>query len=237
MTTFRHWTPTNRYISKFEEAVKELPERGPSKPNHPEPFDVIIVGAGAAGVGLALMLTRVFDLDPERVLLIERGARVGETFRQWPKEMRFISPSFNQQGWTKSFDLNSVAYGTSPAFSLHAEHPTGEQYADYLGALAEQSELRVEANTEVTAVRPFVEGDGFEVEVVPVGETGAAPKVLRSRYAVWAAGEFQYPKMSSPLFPGSEHCRHNSSVRSWKDLSGDDFVVIGGYESGMDAGE
>ena len=28
---------------------------------------------------------------------------------------------------------------------------------------------------------------------------------------------------------------HNSSVRSWADLPGDDFVVIGGYESGMDA--
>jgi len=24
-------------------------------------------------------------------------------------------------------------------------------------------------------------------------------------------------------------------VRSWKQLAGDDFVVIGGYESGMDA--
>ena len=71
---------------------------------------MIIVGAGAAGVGTALMLTATFGLDPSRVLLIERGEAVGETFRRWPAEMRFISPSFNQQGWTKSFDLNSVAY-------------------------------------------------------------------------------------------------------------------------------
>ena len=28
---------------------------------------------------------------------------------------------------------------------------------------------------------------------------------------------------------------HNSSVRSWSELKGDDFVVIGGYESGLDA--
>ena len=83
------------------------------------------------------MLTNTFGLDPERVLLVERGNAVGETFRRWPKEMRFISPSFNQQGWTKSFDLNSVFHGTSPAFSLHAEHPTGEQYATYLSTLAE----------------------------------------------------------------------------------------------------
>ena len=34
---------------------------------------------------------------------------------------------------------------------------------------------------------------------------------------------------------GAELCMHNSSVRSWADLPGDDFVVIGGYESGADA--
>ena len=52
---------------------------------------------------------------------------------------------------------------------------------------------------------------------------------------IWAAGEFQYPRANTELFPGSELCMHNSSVRSWKTLPGDDFVVIGGYESGMDA--
>ena len=56
----------------------------------------------------ALLLCSLFGLDPERVLLVDRG-EVGETFRRWPKEMRFISPSFNSQGWTQSFDLNSVA--------------------------------------------------------------------------------------------------------------------------------
>ena len=71
-------------------------------------YDVVVVGAGASGVGMGIMLTKVFDLDPERVLLVERGTAVGETFRRWPEEMRFISPSFNHQGWTKSFDLNSV---------------------------------------------------------------------------------------------------------------------------------
>ena len=51
------------------------------------------VGAGASGVGVALMLTRIFGLEQKRVLLVERGEGVGETFRRWPKEMRFISPS------------------------------------------------------------------------------------------------------------------------------------------------
>ena len=70
--------------------------------------DVIVVGAGAAGIGVAFSLTHTFGLDPSRVVLLERGEAVGASFRSWPAEMRFISPSFNQQGWTSSFDLNSV---------------------------------------------------------------------------------------------------------------------------------
>ena len=202
--------------------MSDLPEEEVTfEPNHGEELDVIIVGAGASGIGVGLMLTGLFGLESDRVLLVDRG-NVGETFRKWPKEMRFISPSFNSQGWTQSFDLNSVAYGTSPAFTLHAEHPTGNQYADYLEALAETNELNVRTETEVVSIKPFDDGfdmdasseqkAGFEVEVRPA-KGGVATK-LRSRFVVWAAGEFQYPRaMTEPLFPGSELCRHNSSVQ------------------------
>ena len=74
-----------------------MAQRKHHKHNHNEPLDVVIVGAGASGVGVALMLTRVFGLDAGRILLVERGGAVGETFRRWPREMRFISPSFNHQ--------------------------------------------------------------------------------------------------------------------------------------------
>lgn len=165
---------------------------------------------GASGIGMGLMLTKTFGLDTARVSIIERGNQVGHSFQMWPKEMRFISPSFNQQGWTASFDLNSVAFGTSPAFTLGTEHPTGDQYAKYLNALADAADLRIKTNTEVTHIKPLEGGGGLD-------------------------GEFQYPKTKA-IFPGSvEHCRHNSSVQSWSQLQGDNFVVVGGYESGMDA--
>ena len=57
------------------------------------PVDVN-VGAGAAGIGCAVSLTRAFGLDPTRVRLLERSDAVGASFRAWPEEMRFISPSF-----------------------------------------------------------------------------------------------------------------------------------------------
>ena len=210
-------------------------------------YDVLIVGAGAAGVGTALMLTKTFGLDPSRVLLIERGEAVGESFKQWPAEMRFISPSFNQQGWTSSFDLNSIAHGTSPAFSLHSEHPSGQEYAAYLKQLADAAELNVRTKTELVSVKA-VGGKGgsplFHAEVRSSGSSkngsskkgSATTEALAARYVVWAAGEFQYPRESeSAVFRGAELCTHNSRVRSWAKLPGDDFVLIGGYESGADA--
>ena len=211
-------------------------------PNHRHTYDVIIVGAGASGVGVGLMLTRIFNLDAKRVLLVERGEKVGESFRRWPKEMRFISPSFNSQGWTGSFDLNSVAFQTAPSYTLQTEHPNGGEYAHYLHELAHQGGLNIQFSTQVTAVKPIRTG-GFKVDVAPAKPDGdldwavdeTRVETLQSRYVVWAAGEFQYPRKEDPQFPGADLCRHNSSVRSWKDLQGDDFVVIGGYESGMDA--
>ena len=49
------------------------------------------------------------------------------------------------------------------------------------------------------------------MEVASV-EGDGTPEVLRSRYVVWAAGEFQYPAASDapPVFPGADLCRHNS---------------------------
>ena len=84
-----------------------------------------MVGSGAEGIGTTIMLNQSFGLDVERVMILERGSEVGKIFPKCPAEMKFISPSFNQQGWTESFDLNAVTYGKSPAFSFHTEHPSG----------------------------------------------------------------------------------------------------------------
>eukprot|EP00948_MAST-09A_sp_MAST-9A-sp1_P002849 g2849.t1 len=210
------------------------------EPTHEHEYDVIVVGAGAAGIGVAISLTKTFGLSNERVLILERGRNIGETFLRWPDEMRFISPSFNSQGWTGSFDLNSVAYGTSPAYTLQAEHPSGEQYAFYLEELATQAKLNVKTNSEVTAVKSCGDGtEGFFVEASTRVQSWDPPKKIKysTRYVIWAAGEYQYPsQMSAGKFPGAELCLHNSRVQTWQKLKGgNNYIVIGGYESGCDA--
>ena len=90
----------------------------------PHRHDVIVVGAGAAGVGVGVALTHAGIDD---FLIVDRHD-VGASFQRWPKEMKFITPSFptNSIGM---LDLNSVAIGTSPAYSLKVEHPSGPQFA------------------------------------------------------------------------------------------------------------
>ena len=92
-----------------------------------ENYDVVIVGAGASGIGIAAMLK---DFGVERMIILERE-KVGSTFHKWQKEMQFITPSFTTNYWGH-IDLYSVDSGTSPAFSLDTEHPSGERYARYL---------------------------------------------------------------------------------------------------------
>ena len=169
-------------------------------------FDVVVVGGGCAGIGTALMLTRTFGLDTTRVLVVEQGDQVGESFRRWPEEMRFISPSFNQQGWTGCFDLNAIHYDTSPAFLLRSEHPTGDEYANYLAAVAAQGQLQVLLGTQVRSIRDVgtKEDDThpgpFHVELSCPNNgddhSGAATTIQHksTRYIVWAAGEFQHPR-------------------------------------------
>jgi thioredoxin reductase len=203
-------------------------------------LDVIIVGAGASGIGVAATLIGNFGISRDRILLLERGSQVGTSFKLWPKEMRFISPSFNQQGWTSSFDLNSIANGTSPATFTQEEHPTGEQYARYLQTAADDFALPIQFGTDVTSIRPLGKPGHplFEVHVAKSPQVQGSPRedrtVLQCRFVIWAAGEFQYPKRSGAI-PGAELCCHNTTVRSWATHAGDDFVVIGGYESGIDA--
>ncbi|MGL5834940.1 MAG: NAD(P)/FAD-dependent oxidoreductase [Waterburya sp.] len=188
------------------------------KKNHR--FEVVIVGAGAAGIGCGVVLK---DLGIENFVILERH-QVGASFSLWPEEMRLITPSFPSHGFGL-LDLNAVVLNTSPALSFRREHLTGKEYALYLETVAEHFQLPVQTETEVKTIEALPQGKGFIIQTSR-GE-------LRSQFVIWAAGEFQYPHLNP--FPGANLCIHNSQVRSWADLEGDEFVIVGGYESGVDA--
>ena len=181
-------------------------------------YDVIVVGGGAAGIGVAITLR---DAGIDNFLVLERHT-VGSSFAAWPDETRFITPSFTTNS-VGMLDLNSIAIGTSPAFSIKVEHPTGEDYARYIKMVAVQGELPVQEKTDVLRVSKL--GEEFVIDT--------DSETLRARHVIWAAGEFQYPSLSE--FTGSDLCRHTAMIDSYEGLEGDDFVIIGGFESGIDA--
>ena len=187
-----------------------------------ESLDAVIVGAGAAGVGTGVVLE---DLGLDSYAILDREA-VGASFGQWPDEMQLITPSFPSNSFGCR-DLNAVTTDTSPAFALDSEHPSGEAYAEYLDGVVEFYDLPVRTGVDVESVQRH--HDEFMLHT----STG----VIQSQYVVWAAGQFGQP--NDEPFPGASRCVHNSRVGSWNSFAdecvNDPVVIVGGYESGIDA--
>ena len=154
-------------------------------------FDVIIVGAGAAGIGCGVVLK---DLGIENFAILERH-EVGASFSRWPEEMRFITPSFPSHGFGL-LDLNSVVLNTSPALTFRKEHLSGKDYALYLETVVEYFQLPIKTETNVEKIEALPQCKGFVIQTNR-GE-------FRSQFLIWAAGEFQYPHLNP--FPGADLC-------------------------------
>ncbi|MEM9262908.1 MAG: NAD(P)/FAD-dependent oxidoreductase [Pseudomonadota bacterium] len=172
---------------------------------------VIIVGAGPSGIGIGALLAQCAIPS----LILERGT-VGQSLLSWPKETRFISPSFTGN-FFGAVDLNAVTPGSSPAFGLQTEHPSGGQYTRYLNDVANMYELKIDEGIEVEDVD--VDKDGIITLTTNEGE-------VRCRVLIWAGGEFQYKK----TIP------HTVRVgASYKLMPKGHHVIIGGGESGIEA--
>lgn len=218
-------------------------------------YDIVIVGAGASGVGISHILK---TLGIKRFTMVERYD-VGGSFLRWPKEMRFISPSFTGNAFGL-LDLNAVTLETSPAYTLETEHPSGRQFAEYLQLIVKEYQLPVKTGVEVINIQPR----GKDTAVSRHGNTDESQRqgftvetssgAISARFVIWAAGEFQYPKKGD--FPGADLCVHNATITSWREAAEsslglpleiapltetmdgsplDNFLVIGGNESGIDA--
>jgi len=181
---------------------------------------LIIVGAGPAGLGCAIALqacgiqTRILD-----------AREIATSFLAWPRQMHLLTPSFHGNAFGLA-DLNAVSPQTSPADFLHTQHPDGPAYARYLRALAAHYRLDIQAPVKVTGITPLKTG-GFKLAT----DQGAE----QAQFVIWAAGEFSHPDTGG--IQGADHCLHNSRIRDWEEITQtkQKHVVIGGYESGVDA--
>ena len=184
----------------------------------PDHVSVAIVGAGPAGLGVARVLR---DLAIPDVWVLERG-QIGQSFRDWPKETRLLTPSFpgNVFGMT---DLNAIGFDSSPGWALRREHPSGQDYAAYLSHAAEAFNLNVQCEIQVLSIEPI--DNGFTLDT----NRGR----FTADFVIWACGHFGSPTDAG--LPGAELGRHYGSISDWDEIKEDEVYVIGGYESGIDA--
>lgn len=187
-----------------------------------EPFDVLVVGAGPAGLGVGVALKPAGITNFQ---ILDRGLP-GKSFMNWPPGMQLITPSFPSNS-IGMLDLNAIAIGTSPGYSLGTEHPLGKDFAVHLMGLSQVFELPTRSNREVVDV--YKDSDEFFVVMTIAGE-------LRCRHLIWATGEFQFPNI--PTWLGASHGVHNSRIGDWAEYVANGkgpVVITGGYESGVDA--
>jgi len=179
-----------------------------------EKYSIIVVGAGAAGVGLGVVLEKCGIKD---YVILERDT-IGASFAKWPSYTRFISPSFTGN-FFNAIDLNAISPDTSPAFNLKTEHPSGKEYATYLELVAKHFGLNIKEHTTVIDIKK--DDNDFII--------ATENKKYQSQFVIWAGGDFSNPILNS--FPGAEQCVHSSQA---EEFPKDEYTIIGGYESGME---
>ncbi|MGT2911187.1 NAD(P)/FAD-dependent oxidoreductase [Streptococcus cameli] len=185
-----------------------------------EQHKIIIIGAGAAGIGFGSALRR-FGI--EDFLIIEKG-EIGDSFLKWPKTTRFITPSFTTNGFGFP-DINAVIPDTSPAFTFSKEHLSGQEYAEYLHLVAKTYDLPIRKNTTVLSIEK--ENQSYILNT-DKGE-------FQATYLIMATGEFQNPWHAD--IEGAELAMHYGEIDSFhvSAKSDDPFLIIGGNESACDA--
>jgi len=178
-------------------------------------IEVLVVGAGQAGVAMSEHLTGygVPHLVLERHRIAER----------WRSE-RWDSLVANGPAWHDRF----------PGLEFGGIDPDGfaskEQVADYFVAYAEKIGAPVRCGVEVTSVRKNAGRPGFRVRT--------SDGVIGARYVVAATGPFQRPVIPA-IIPDDTglHSIHSSSYRNPQQLPDGAVLVVGAGSSGVQIAE
>jgi len=175
--------------------------------------DVIVVGAGQAGLAIAWYLARL----GLRFQVLEASAELGQSWRSRWDSLTLFTPA---------------QYDALPGMPFPARadtYPTKEPVADYLQAYADAFRLPVRLNARVTSLSRS--GDGFEVRT--------ADETFSARRVVVATGPFQVPFIP-PAAGGLDSAVtqiHSADYRNPQALPDGPVLVVGGGNSGLQIAE
>jgi putative flavoprotein involved in K+ transport len=178
-----------------------------------ERFDVVIIGAGQAGLAMGYFLAR----QGRRFVILEAADSIGSAWRtRWESLLLFTPRRYDA--------LAGLAFPGDPD-----GYPARDEVIAYLGHYAAAFELPVELNS---AVRSLTRADGRFV-------IGLDDKRIAANQVVVATGPFQVPDipvLSSELAPEVFQTHSTGYVRP-SDVPEGRVLVVGGGNTGYQIAE
>ncbi|HJQ66325.1 MAG TPA: NAD(P)/FAD-dependent oxidoreductase, partial [Gemmatimonadales bacterium] len=181
-------------------------------PDNTACFDVIVVGAGQAGLSVGYHLARLGI----SFVILEAHARVGDSWRTRWDSLRLFTPA--------RFDgLDGKRFPAPPT-----SFPTKDQMADYLESYA--AHFRLPVRTGVRVERLSRNGERYVLL--------AGGRRLEADHVVVAMASYQRPRV--PAFAGQLDPRifqmHSLEYRRPAQLPPGDVLVVGAANSGAEIG-
>jgi putative flavoprotein involved in K+ transport len=176
-----------------------------------EVLDVIVIGAGQAGLSVGYHLARAEDT---RFVILEANARIGDSWRRRWDSLRLFTPA-------RYDGLDGMPFPAPAAY-----FPTKDEMASYLEAYA--ARFRLPVRTGVRVERLF-ERDGRYVV-----STGS--QELEARQVVIAMGKYQRPRLAefAAELSGTIKQLHSSAYRNLSQLQPGGLLLVGAGNSGAD---
>lgn len=190
-----------------------LPSRGApaSCGSSDAPLDVLVIGAGQAGLSMAWHLTR----RGVRYLVVDAAPDIGHSWRtRWDSLKLFTSARYD--------GLPGEEFPGAPG-----SYPGKDQVAAYLNGYAHRHAFPILTDTRVTRLVPYADGLAAHT----------TRGVVYARRVVVATGAFHVPSL--PRIDGtfSVPTVHTAQYRRPSDLPQGRVLVVGGANSGLQIAE
>lgn len=199
-----------------------MTEPGTTQPPESPDYDVVIVGAGPAGIAAAA----AFDNAGLRTLMLDKGS-LADAITKWPYYMRFFSTSEKVE--LPGFPLITVE-----------EKPTREEYLQYLRRYVRDKKLGVLTGRTVEKIERYSQpqsstsGTAPELRFAVSGhDEWGEPFAFRARHVVVATGAYEFPKMLG--VPGEDLPKVSHYFTEVHPFAFKKVAVVGGRNSAAEA--